>query len=287
VFNGIASGTIAVVACGVIGSVTALPAVLELLGPRIDRGRIPFLPQWRADRDGGFWGAIVDRGLRHPVLAATLSCGLLVALAVPALGMRVSKPSSDALSAAAQSPLARQITADFPGASSPAVVTATWRGGHPRGLRAAVGRLEWLASTNGIAHRPLSVAMNGGRALAIALPLTGLGHNSASRRAVRELRSTLIPETLGGVAGVRTAVTGATAEDVDFTNQMKAGIPYVVALVLALAFVVLLVAFRSIVVPLKAIALNLRSVGASYGVLCSCSSTTGRRGCSGSTPTER
>jgi RND superfamily putative drug exporter len=62
-------------------------------------------------------------------------------------------------------------------------------------------------------------------------------------------------------------VTGDTAEDVDFTNQMKAGIPYVIGLVLALAFVVLLVAFRSIVVPLKAIALNLLSVGASYGVL--------------------
>ena len=65
-FNGIAAGTIAVVACAVIGSVTVLPAVLELLGSWIDRGRIPFLPQWRADRDGSFWGAIVDRVLRQP-----------------------------------------------------------------------------------------------------------------------------------------------------------------------------------------------------------------------------
>jgi RND superfamily putative drug exporter len=268
VFNGIASGTIVVVACAVIGSVTVLPAVLEILGPRIDRGRIPFLPRWRIDCDGGFWGAIVDGVLRRPVLAGTLSCGLLVALAVPALGMQVSKPSNDTLSAAGQSSLVRQITSEFPGASSPAIVTATWAGGQPRGLRAAVGRLESLASSSGIAHRPFSVMINGGgRALAIALPLTGQGDNPASRRAVRDLRTRLIPETLGRVPGVRTAVTGATAEDVDFTNQMKAGIPYVVGLVLALAFVVLLVAFRSIVVPLKAIALNLLSVGASYGVL--------------------
>jgi RND superfamily putative drug exporter len=268
VFNGIASGTIVVVACAVIGSVTVLPAVLELLGPRIDRGRIPFLPRWRIDRNGGVWGAIVDRVLRRPVLAATLSCGFLVALAVPALGMRVSKPSSDALSAAGQSSLARQITSQFPGASSPALVTATWAGGQPRGLRTAVGRLESLSSSSGVAHRPFSIAINGGgRALAISLPLTGLGDNAASRRAVSELRDRLIPETLGRVPGVSTAVTGATAEDVDFTNQMKAGIPYVVGLVLALAFVVLLLAFRSIVVPLKAIALNLLSVGASYGVL--------------------
>ena len=267
VFNGIAAGTIAVVACAVIGSVTVLPAVLELLGPRIDRGRIPFLPQWRPERDGSFWGAIVDRVLRRPALAATLSCGLLVALALPALGMHVSKPSHDALSAAGQSTLAQQITTEFPGASSPAIITATWPGGPPRGLRAAVARLESLAASSGIAHPPFSVATNGGRALALALPLTGLGNNSASRRAVGELRSTLVQETLGRVGGVRTAVTGATAEDVDFTNQMKAGIPYVVGLVLALAFVVLLVAFRSIVVPLKAIALNLLSVAASYGVM--------------------
>jgi RND superfamily putative drug exporter len=214
------------------------------------------------------WGAIVDRVLRRPLLAATLSCGLLVALAVPALGMQLSKPSNDALSAAAQSSLVQQVTAQFPAASSPAVVVATWRGAQPRGLRAAVGRLESLASATGIAHRPFSVATSGAsRALALALPLTGTGDNPQSRLAVRELRGRLIPETLGSVPGVSTAVTGATAEDIDFTHQMKAGIPYVVGLVLALAFIVLLVAFRSIVVPLKAIALNLLSVGASYGVL--------------------
>ena len=67
--------------------------------------------------------------------------------------------------------------------------------------------------------------------------------------------------------GVEVAVTGQTAEDVDFTRQIKHSLPYVIAFVLALAFCLLLVAFRSIVVPLKAIILNLLSVGASYGIL--------------------
>ncbi len=62
-------------------------------------------------------------------------------------------------------------------------------------------------------------------------------------------------------------MTGPVAEDVDFTKQMKHGVPYVIAFVLALGFLLLLVAFRSIVVPLKAIVLNLLSVGAAYGVL--------------------
>jgi uncharacterized membrane protein YdfJ with MMPL/SSD domain len=125
-----------------------------------------------------------------------------------------------------------------------------------------------MSAASGIAHPPFDVADSvDGRALALALPLTGLGDNAASRRAVRVLRHSLVPQTLGLVPGIQTAVTGATAEDVDFTNQMKHGIPYVVAFVLTLAFVLLLVTFRSIVVPLKAIALNLLSVGASYGVL--------------------
>jgi RND superfamily putative drug exporter len=64
-----------------------------------------------------------------------------------------------------------------------------------------------------------------------------------------------------------TAVTGDTAQDIDFTSQMSHGVPYVVAFVLALAFVLLLITFRSVIVPLQAIVLNLLSVGASYGVL--------------------
>jgi len=77
----------------------------------------------------------------------------------------------------------------------------------------------------------------------------------------------LIPSTVGRRPGVDVTVTGPTAEDVDFTRQIRRALPYVFAFVLALAFVLLLAAFRSIVVPVKAIALNLLSVGAAYGVL--------------------
>jgi uncharacterized membrane protein YdfJ with MMPL/SSD domain len=266
IFNGIASGTIAVVTCAVVGSVTVLPALLALLGPRIDRGRIRFLPHLHTDGDSRFWGAIVERVLRRPLLAATLSVALLLALAVPALGMHVSKPSNDALSGAGQSALARQITSEFPGISSPAIVVATWPREQAAAVRAATARLEALAAARGIAHRPFSVDVQAGAA-ALALPLTGLGDNNASRNAVTLLRSELIPQTLGRIPGVKTAVTGDAAVDVDFTHQMTSGIPYVVAFVLTLAFVLLLVTFRSIVVPLKAIALNLLSVTAAYGVL--------------------
>jgi RND superfamily putative drug exporter len=106
-----------------------------------------------------------------------------------------------------------------------------------------------------------------GEAGVLEVPLVGAGDNAASRRAIEVLRDELVPATTGTIPGIETAVTGSTAEDVDFTRQMNHGIPYVIAFVLGLGFVLLLFAFRSIVVPVKAIVLNLLSVGAAYGVL--------------------
>jgi RND superfamily putative drug exporter len=268
IFNGIASGTIAVVACAVVGSVTVLPAALQLLGPGIDRGRVRFLPHLRTDGGSRLWAPLVDGVLRRPVLAAVASAGVLVALAVPAFGMHVSKPSSFALSAAGQSSLASQVTREFPASSSPAYVVAEWRGDQGAEVERAANRLEAQASSAGVAHPPFAIARAvDGHALALALPLTGLGNNAASRAAVQTLRQRIVPATLGRISGVSAAVTGDTAEDMDFTHQMTAGIPYVVVFVLGLAFVLLLVTFRSVVVPIKAIVLNLLSVGAAYGVL--------------------
>jgi uncharacterized membrane protein YdfJ with MMPL/SSD domain len=271
IFNGLASGTIAVIACAVAGSVTVLPAVLELLGKRIDRGRIPFLPHLRTDTsESRFWPAVVDRVLRRPVLSCAAATALLVALALPALGLHVTKPSDQSLSSQGEPALATlgKVRAEFPSTAEPAIVVAAGPREQAAQAQQAVLRLEQLAEQRGIAHRPFTISTGSDKASAsLELPLSGAGNNKASRRAIATLREELVPQTLGGIPGVETAVTGVTAEDVDFTHQMKHGVPYVIVFVLALAFVLLLVAFRSIVVPLKAIALNLLSVAAAYGVL--------------------
>jgi uncharacterized membrane protein YdfJ with MMPL/SSD domain len=271
IFNGIASGTIAVILCAVAGSVTVLPAVLELLGPKIDRGRIPFLPHLHTDSSASrFWPGVIDRVLRRPALSCALSAAFLVALALPALGMHVSKPSDNALSSQSEPEVATfaRIRAEFPGTSEPAIVVVAGPASERAAADRALRRLESLAVTRGVAHPPFTVSTNADMtAASLELPLIGAGDNAASRRSLGILRAELVPATLGKVPGIETAVTGATAEDVDFTRQMKHGVPYVIVFVLVFAFLLLLVAFRSIVVPLKAIALNLLSVGASYGVL--------------------
>ena len=271
VFNSLAAATISVVACAVAGSVTVLPGVLELLGNRIDRGRIPFLPHLRTDQTHSrFWTAVIDRVLKRPVLSCVLSAGLLIALALPALGLKVAKPGDNTLSPQSIPELRAlvDIRREFPGGAETAKIVATVPTGGAAALSRQGRHLEQLALARGIGHGPvLATSNDDGTAAALFLPLTGAGNNTASRRSILTLRNELIPRTIGTIPGARTAVTGDVAEDVDFTRQLKHGLPYVLVFVLLLAFVLLLVAFRSIVVPLKAIVLNLLSVGASYGVL--------------------
>jgi RND superfamily putative drug exporter len=271
VFNAIASGTIAVVACAVAGSVTVLPAILELLGPRLDRARVPFLPHLRTDGSGSrFWPAVVDRVLRRPVLSIVLATGLLLAIAAPALSLHVSKPSGETLSSQSNPVFATldQVRKVFPSTAAPAMLVVVGPASAQPAARRAIDRLERLAVARGITHPPFTLtASTDGAAASVELPLTGAGDNTASRQAILLLRRELVPETLGRLPGLETAVTGVSAEDVDFTQQVKDGLPYVIAFVLTFAFVLLLLAFRSLVVPIKAIVLNLLSVGAAYGVL--------------------
>jgi uncharacterized membrane protein YdfJ with MMPL/SSD domain len=271
VFNGLASGTMTVIACAVAGSVTVLPGVLKLLGPRIDRGRVPFLPHLRDPGEPGrFWPAVVDRVLRRPVLSCAVSIALLLALAAPALSLHVSAPGDEALSAKSEPVLRTLATVrkEFPITEPPAVVVAAGPVTSQVAAAAAARRLEALAAARGIARPPFTESSGpDGEGGSIELPLSAAPGTSAARHAIEVLRAELVPQTLGRVAGVETAVTGIPAEDVDFTHQMKHGLPFVIVFVLLLGFALLLLAFRSIVVPLKAIVLNLLSVAASYGVL--------------------
>src|SRR5437870_1118551 len=233
--SGIATAAIAVIACAVLGAVTVLPATLRLLGPRIDRGRIPFLPHARTDGGGAFWSALVDRVTRRPLVAAVLSTALLAALAYPALSLRISKPSDLAL--AAQSEPALKALADvrraFPSAGETALVVVQAPAAARPQLRRQLLRLTRLAVSERVANQPVdpirTVSAGAGSAAALSLPLTGNGANASSRRAVDELRQRLVPSTVGRIRGSETAVTGPTAEDLDFTRRIRHALPYVLA----------------------------------------------------------
>ena len=270
-FSGIALGTIAVVGIAVAGSLTVLPALLAWLGPKADAGRIPFLGRRQAAaRPSRLWAALARRVVARPVIWGGAAAIALLALAAPALGLRLGDPAVDAPKGAAVVTTMDAIHRAFPQAPAPAEVVVTGQDVTGPKVTAAVGALRSRArsASGGAIHEPVTeTVLGGGRALLVGVPLAGNGTNSASDSALVTLRDTILPDTLGKVPGVSYAVTGDTAGLYDDIHELHANLPEVLGFVAVLAFVLLLAAFRSVTVPLMSIVLNLLSVGAAYGLV--------------------
>jgi RND superfamily putative drug exporter len=272
VFTGIALGTIAVVGVAVLGSLTVLPALLSWLGPRADRGRIPVLGRRRtAARPSRVWGALVRRVVRRPAVWGGAATVALLALAAPALGMRLGSPTVDLPASSPVLQTIDRVSQAFPQTPSPAQVVVTGRDVAGPGMRDAIVALQARAAADGphgAIREPITATpIAGGRGLIIDVPLAGNGGNAVSNDALLTLRNQILPATLGHVGGISYAVTGNTAQSHDNAAAMHSATPLVVAFVVVLAFLLLLAAFRSVAIPLVSIALNLLSVGAGYGLI--------------------
>ena len=199
-------------------------------------------------------------------MAAT---AVLVALALPALGMKTVVPGAEALPQdlpAVQT--YNRLQAAFPGEQDPATVVVRAPSVDTPEVKSAIAELQKQALAAGHVHQPVTVDVNDARTVAqIDLPIDGTGTDAASNAALASLREDIVPATIGAVDGVEVGVTGTTAISKDFDSSMRSTAPLVFAFVLAFAFVLLLVSFRSIVLAVKAIVLNLLSVAAAYGVL--------------------
>ena len=268
-FSGIAIGTIAVVGIAVVGSLTVLPALLAWLGPKSDAGRIPFLGRRRAAaRPSRLWGGLARRVVARPLIWGGVATVALLALAAPAIGLRLGEPAVDAPKDAAVVQTFSAIQQAFPQAPGPAQVVVTGTDVTGPKVAAALDALRTRAAAGGAIHDPVTTtAIGDGRALVVAVPLAGNGTDTASDNALLTLRNQILPDTLGKVPGVSYAVTGDTAGLYDIIHEEDANLPLVFGFVAVLAFVLLLVAFRSVTVPLVSIALNLLSVGAAYGLV--------------------
>jgi uncharacterized membrane protein YdfJ with MMPL/SSD domain len=270
-FSSMATGTILVVGVAMVGSITVLPAMLSKVGDRIDKGRVPFLGKRLARRDAesGVWAWILDRVVRRPLVAAVISGGLLVALAIPAFGLHTANAGNQAIPAS--TPVMKtytRITHAFPGQKESAQVVVQARDVTAAPVARAIAQLERRAQADHVAIAAPDVDVNKDHTVAVVnVPIGGTGSDATSNAAVTSLRGDIVPATVGSVAGVDALVGGDTAANIDYNDMLKAHAPLVFLFVLGLAFVLLLTTFRSIVVPLKAILLNLLSVGAAYGVL--------------------
>jgi RND superfamily putative drug exporter len=270
IFTSMAFGTMLVVLCAIVGSLTVLPAALARLGDRVEWGRIPFFGRRKhAAGESRFWSFVLDRVLKRPGLSIVVAAGLLLVAAAPMLRMHTKLPSFTDMPR--DLPIVqtyRDVIAAFPGAPTPADVVVSAANVRTAAVAAQIRSLRRQAALTGQMFRPMvTVVSDDGTTAEIRIPIAGNGDDQASLAALATLRHDLLPKTLGRLGGVQYAVTGDTAGTHDFNEQMKSRMPWVIAFVLGLAFMLLLATFRSVVIPLTAIALNLLSVGAAYGLL--------------------
>jgi putative drug exporter of the RND superfamily len=270
-FSSLAAGSIVVVAVAVIGSVTVLPALLVKLGRWVDRPRLPLL--WRVNRrigQGGISRRILAPVVRRPVAALVVSLAALVALAAPALGMKLHDGNLDTLPASIPQVQTMHAIADqFPseGTTATVVVHGT-AADHDQIVRAAQSLETSAAATTWFdpaGTRAIETAPDG-ETVRLTLPIPYSASDDRSGEAVHQLRNHLVPEAFSGMQ-VQHAVGGDVAESLDFASNQSHRLPFVIGFVLLLTLVMMLMAFRSLVVAALSSALNLLSVGVSFGVL--------------------
>ena len=268
-FISFAEGTILVVAIAMFASLTVLPAMLSWLGDRVEKGRIPVLGRRRPAGESRFWTALTGRVMRHPGLSILLAGALLVALAIPALQMKIVTSGIDELPQDLPVIVTyNKVKEVFPteGVTASVVVEAD----DVRSGATAAGIADLRSEVKGSdAFLPGTevIYSDDGTVAQINVPTPGNGTDAPSTNALNDLRDDIIPATVGGVEGTTVNVTGDAASSEDFASQLNSRLPLIFAFVFGLAFLLMLVTFRSIVIPIKAIILNLLSVGAAYGVL--------------------
>jgi RND superfamily putative drug exporter len=270
VFSGVAIGTIAVVGVSVIGALTVLPALLSWLGPKADRGRIPFLGRRRtASRPSRLWAALVRRVVRRPVIWGGVAAVAMLALAAPALGMKLDNPPNGGF--ASNPPVVQTLNSiqrAFPQAPSPAEVVVTGRNLASPAVRNAIAVVRHAASPSGPIRLPVTAEpAAGGRAMLVSVPLSGNGTDAKSDHALATLREQVLPRAFAHTQGVSWAVTGLTANNHDDIAALHSRTPLVLAVVSVLALVLLLLAFRSLAISLVSVGLNLLSVAAAFGLI--------------------
>ncbi|HEX8067971.1 MAG TPA: MMPL family transporter [Thermoleophilaceae bacterium] len=292
-------GGLAVPLVSIAAAATFLPAILATMGDRIDRFRI--VPrrvlETRALGQGRFWTRLARSIMRRPLPYLLVAAGAMVTLALVGTGMSLTGGDNRGVPKTTESTRGLALLEDTigPGALVPnQIVIDTGRAGGAfdpqvvsaeRRLVAALGRDPEVERSSlvapvllfagpgppGAERRRRMVAAStvdrDGRVLQVRVAGRSDAGTDAAKHLVERIRDRYLPDAGFREAGAATYVTGAPAFGVDIVDKVYGVFPWLVAAVLVLSYLLLLRAFRSVFLPLKAVAMNVLSVGATYGVL--------------------
>ncbi len=272
IFRALAGGAMLVTLAALAASMTLLPAILALLGDRINWPRLSKRSRVDSSYDprGGVWDRITRGVMARPAVFLIASLLLLGGLGSfyfqlhRGTSQNVSQLSDDFPSKQAFLTLEREFSG---GQTDPTQIVITGDVGSAS-VQAAVAKLRQAIGGNAaFAPRTDVITSKDGTAIEVDAFFKADPNNSAAFQGIRDLRSTIVPAAFKGVDGAEVLVGGNTAFFTDFLDVANRYQWIVLAFVLGLSFILLTVVFRSIVVPVTAIIMNLLSVAAAYGAV--------------------
>ncbi|BCL16256.1 MMPL family transporter [Micromonospora sagamiensis] len=253
-----ALGGVAAVLIAMLASLTVLPALLVVLGPRINALRVPLPKRRRAQPavTGGAWARIARSVMRRPVPYLLGVLAVLAVLAVPSLRMEFGGFDERVLPAGSEPRVvADRISEDFPGGTV-APIDVLVSGAPVEQVQPFADRVAGVEGITGV-----TVAANRGTSTLLSVTYTGEPTGDVAQDAVRAIRELPAPD------GAEVLVSGRPAADYDLLESLSAGLPWMALLMAAATLIVLFLAFGSVVLPIKAVLMNLVSIGASFGVV--------------------
>ena len=277
-FQSLGLGAVLVVIAALAASLTLLPAVLALLGPRVDFLSIPFLSRFSLKSTQatghGFWVTITNAVTRYPIISILLVGVPMIVLTSFYFGIKTGlndvntfPDSSDTKQAFIVFEEEFSVGEVSPaGILSPAEIVVDGDIDSPQ-VQQAISRLvKSLEGDTAFPIPPLQEVNPAGDLALLTLPFPGKPNSRAATDKMVTLRDVHVSEAFEGVPA-EVYVGGATAEAADFFGIVDMFTPIVFAFVLGSSFIILMLVFRSIIIPVKAIIMNLLSVGAAYGLL--------------------
>ena len=273
----------------IAASATLLPSLLAMMGHGVNRWRI--IPrrilERRAAKDvTGIWHRLATSIMRRPVLWFCAAGGLMLVLALPALGLALTGGDNRGVPLTTESTRGLHVleTTLGPGALAPhQLVVDTHRPGGAGDQAVVAAERRYVAAlrrdpeivAQTIAAPALVPAAQArqanlldpeGRVLQIRVAGHGDSGEQRSMDLVNRIRDQYVPAA-HFPRGTEVLLTGAPAFGVDFLDRAYGAFPWLVLAVLVVSYLLLLRAFRSVVLPAKAVVMNLLSVSATYGVL--------------------
>ncbi|MWA14575.1 MMPL family transporter [Streptomyces sp. BA2] len=302
VFRSMALGVMVAVAVMLAVAMTLLPAVLALLGTRINRFAVPGLRRavQHPDPEHSVWARWTRLVLRRPVLVGGAATLVLLLAAAPVFGLKLgfdvgASAVADAPAGAGYNLVAKKFA---PGTATPVQVVVTSPDGRldNAGLK-SIDRLSTLVKDNKQVDGVLSltdalkeqtgatdqealrtaladdkgeldrIVSSSGDATILTVFSKSAPDSDATIDLVHWIRDTAAPRAAGPESGIVVDTGGLTAQTIDVGAEINRGTPWVLTAILGMSFLLLLLAFRSLVLALSAIVMNLLSVGAAFGLL--------------------